>query len=100
LTDNSATNGGGIFNDAGTLNLNDVTITNNAASNGGGLFSTNSHVKFDGTQVLVTNNRARRPSPSELSWYQGWGVYLNSGAPTTTGGFNSATQVTGNIHIT
>ncbi len=100
LTDNSASNGGGIFNDGGTLHLNDVTITDNVASNGGGLFSTNSHVTFDGTQVLVTNNRARQPSPSELSWYQGWGVYLNSGAPTTSGGFNSATQVTGNIHVT
>jgi hypothetical protein len=100
LTDNSATNGGGVCNDGGTLYLKDVTITDNVASNGGGLYSTNSHVTLDGTQVLVTNNRARQPSPSELSWYQGWGIYLNSGVPTTTGGFNPATQVTGNIHVT
>ena len=101
LTDNSASNGGGIFNDGGKLNLNDVTITNNVASSGGGLYSTNSQVTLDGTQVLVTNNRARLPKPSELSWYQGWGVYINSGgAPTTSGGFNAATQVTGNTLIT
>jgi hypothetical protein len=98
LTDNSATNGGGVYNDGGTVYLKDVSITENAAANGGGLFSTNSHVTFDGTNVLVTANRATQPSPNELSWYQGWGVYINSGIPTTTGGFNP-TQVTGNILV-
>jgi hypothetical protein len=99
LTDNSATNGGGICNWDGTLRLKDVSITGNAAGNGGGLFSTNSHVTFDGAQVFVTSNQASSPSPSELSWYQGWGVYLNSGIPTTIGGFNPVTQVTGNTLV-
>jgi len=81
------------------VHLNDVSITGNAASNGGGLFSTNSQVTFDGPQVLVTSNRASQPSPNELSWYQGWGVYINSGIPTITGGFNPVTKVTGNIHV-
>jgi hypothetical protein len=96
LTDNSAANGGGICNWGGTVHLNDVSITGNAAGIGGGLFSSNSQVTFDGSQVFVTSNEASSPSPSELSWYQGWGVYINSGTPTTTGGFNPATQVTGN----
>jgi hypothetical protein len=99
LSDNSAGNGGGIYNNGGTLYLKDVSITENVAGNGGGLFSTNSQVTFDGPQVFVTSNRASQPTPSEINWYQGWGVYINSGTPTTTGGFNSATQVTGNIHI-
>ncbi len=99
LTDNSAGNGGGIYNDGGTLYLKDVSITGNAAANGGGLFSTNSQVTFDGAKVFVTANRAVQPLPSELSWYQGWGVYINSGTPTTTFGFNHITQVKGNILV-
>jgi hypothetical protein len=98
LTQNSAGNGGGIYNDGGTVNLNDVSITGNVAGIGGGLFSTNSLVTFNGPQVLVTNNRASQPS-SESSWYHGWGVYINSGIPTTTGGFNPVTQVTGNTLV-
>ncbi len=99
LTDNTAGNGGGIYNDGGTLYLSDVTITENAAGNGGGLYSTNSQVTFDGSQVFVTSNKASSPSPAELNWYQGWGVWINSGIPTTTGGFNPATQVTGNTLV-
>ncbi len=99
LTGNTAGNGGGIYNWDGTVHLNDVSITGNVAGNGGGLFSTNSHVTFDGPQVLVTSNRASQPSPNELSWYQGWGVYINSGIPTITGGFNPVTQVTGNTLV-
>jgi hypothetical protein len=99
LTDNSAGNGGGIYNDGGTLYLKDVSITKNAAANGGGLFSTNSHVTFDGAKVFVTDNQAIQPSPSELSWYQGWGVYINSGKPTTTFGFNPSSQVLNNYLV-
>ncbi|MDD2754699.1 MAG: hypothetical protein PHS80_04125 [Methanothrix sp.] len=99
LTDNSAGNGGGIYNNGGTLHLKDVSITENAAANGGGLFSTNSHVTFDGAKVFVTANRAISPSPFESSWYQGWGVYINSGTPTTTFGFNPTTQVKGNVLV-
>jgi hypothetical protein len=99
LTDNSATNGGGIYNHDGTIYLNGVSITGNVAYNGGGLYSTNSLVTFDGTQVFVKSNKAVQPSPDQLSWYQGWGVYINSGTPTTTGSFNPATQVTGNTRI-
>jgi len=100
LTDNSATNGGGIYNWDGTVNLKGVSITKNVASNGGGLYSTtNSQVTFDGTQVFVTSNNALQPSPDELSWYQGWGVYLDSGTPTTIGGFDPVAQVTVNTLI-
>ncbi|OPY49748.1 MAG: hypothetical protein A4E49_03022 [Methanosaeta sp. PtaU1.Bin112] len=99
LTGNTAGNGGGIYNDGGTLYLKDVTITENVAGNGGGLYSTNSQVTFDGSQVFVTSNKASSPSPAELNWYQGWGVWINSGIPTTAGGFNPATQVTGNTLV-
>jgi hypothetical protein len=98
LTDNTAGNGGGIYNDGGTVHLNDVSITGNVAGYGGGLFSTNSLVTFDGPQVLVTGNQASLPT-TESSWYRGWGVYINSGIPTTTGGFNPVTQVTGNTLV-
>jgi hypothetical protein len=101
--------GGGIYN-AGYLNMNGGNVTGNTASGGrggftgngtsygGGIYSTNSQVTFDGTQVIVKSNKAQNPS-SEMSWYQGWGVYFYSGTPTTTGGFDPATQVTDNTHI-
>jgi fibronectin-binding autotransporter adhesin len=88
--------GGGIYN-TGTLTMNSGSINENTATNGGGIYSTNSQVTFDGTQVAVKSNRAHLPSPSEPSWYQGWGVYIASGTPTTTGEFDPTTQVTGNI---
>jgi hypothetical protein len=98
LKDNSAAYGGAIGN-WGSLYLKDVSIDKNVANLGGGLFSTNSQVTFDGKQVFVTNNQAASPSPLEYSWHEGWGVYINSGIPTTTGGFDPTTQVTGNTLV-
>lgn len=98
LTSNSAANGGGLYNDGGTVHLSDVSINGNVAGNGGGLYSTNSLVTFDGSQVFVTSNQASSPSPDELNWHNGWGVWT-TGIPTTTGGFNPATQVTGNTLV-
>ena len=40
---------------------------------GGGIHSSDSLVTFDGPGVAVKSNKAKLPSPSELSWYQGWG---------------------------
>ncbi|MDQ1261781.1 MAG: hypothetical protein QG575_962 [Euryarchaeota archaeon] len=100
ITGNTAKSGGGIYNYFGTVNLKGGSITGNTASTkGGGIYSCNSRVTFDGTQVVVNSNRAGLPSPTELSWYKGWGVYLNLGTPTVTGGFDPATQVTGNTRI-
>jgi hypothetical protein len=105
---NIATNdGGGIYNydyiPLSTLFISGTSqIINNEATtgSGGGIYSSNSQrVTFDGTQVVVKSNKAGQPSPDELSWYQGWGVYLDSGTPTITGGFDSSTQVTDNTHI-
>ncbi len=98
---NTANNGtsGGIFN-TGTLNLGGGNITENTATNEEGVYSPiYSHIAFYGEQVVIKSNKAHLPSPSELNWYQGWGVYLENGTPATTGNFNQATQVTGNIHI-
>jgi len=106
LTDNAANNGGGICNFYGTVNLKEGSITGNTANNlGGGIYSggiCNSdtvNLKIDGTQVVVKFNKAGRPSPSELSWYEGWGIYLNTGTPTITSAFDPATQVTDNTLI-
>lgn len=100
---NIATNGhgGGIRND-GSLFIGGTTkISNNKATMGwgGGIYSDTKSVIIDGTKVAINQNKAHTPSPSELSWYQGWGIYLYTGIPTTTGGFNQATQVTGNTRI-
>jgi len=76
-------------------------VTNSKATTeyGGGIYANGGSVTLDGTQVVVKSNKARLPSPSELSWYQGWGVYLKSGIPTIVDGFDPATQVTGNTRI-
>jgi len=117
ISANTAVLGGGIYNgysggdmnNGAKLTLSGTTqITNNQAIDnlgsyglGGGIYdaSINPSVTFDGTKVVVKSNKARQPSPSELSWYQGWGVYLNSGTPTTTGGFDPTTQVIDNTQI-
>jgi hypothetical protein len=106
ITGNTANNGGGICNLYGTVDLKGGSITGNTANQiGGGLYSgricntETGTLKIDGTQVVVKFNKAGRPSPSELSWYQGWGIYLNTGTPTITGGFDPAKQVTGNTLI-
>lgn len=102
IASNTATSsGGGIYND-GTLSLAGTSqITNNKAATGygGGIYSTTNSVTFDGKKVSIKSNKAHLPSPSELSWYQGWGVYTEGGSPIMTGGFDPAKQVTGNTQI-
>ncbi len=95
-------NGGGVYNYGGNLFIGGTSqIVNNQATNyyGGGIYTNDDSVTFDGTGVAIKNNKAKLPSPSQLSWYQGWGVYLESGIPITKNGFNPATQVTGNTRI-
>jgi hypothetical protein len=95
--------GGGIEN-TGELTIGGTSqIIDNQAIDGygGGIFSYEvpNSVTFDGTNVSIKSNKAHLPSPSELSWYKGWGVYTITSIPTTTGGFNPATQVTNNTLI-
>jgi predicted outer membrane repeat protein len=102
ITENTAQAGGGIFNyPEGTVDLNGGSISENTATEyGGGIYSTNSMITFDGTRVIVTSNKAHLPMPSELSWYQGWGLYIPTVTPpTTTNGFDPSTQVTGSAQI-
>jgi hypothetical protein len=67
---------------------------------GGGIYSVSSNaVMFEGTNIAVKSNKAHLLSASELSWYQGLGVYLDSGTSTITNGFDYTTQVTGNTKI-
>jgi hypothetical protein len=100
ISGNKAGWGGGIFNyDQGKLFIGGTSqIINNQATagEGGGIYTGNSLVTLDGTTVAIKSNKAFGPV-SQSSWYQGWGIYFCK--PVTTGGFNPATQVTGNTHI-
>ena len=100
ISGNKAGWGGGFFNyDQGKLFIGGATqVVNNQATTGegGGIYTGNSLVTLDGTGVAIKLNKAHQPV-SQSSWYVGWGVYYV--APTTTGGFNPATQVTGNTKI-
>jgi len=96
-------NGGGIAN-VGNLYVDGTSqIVNNQATTGygGGIWSSNSQVTFDGTKVVVKSNKAHQPDtlPNGTPWYQQYGVYMESGTPTTKNGFNPAKQVTGNTYI-
>ena len=96
--------GGGICN-FGTLFVGGTSqIINNQATIGcgGGIYSSTGWMTFDGTKVAVKNNKAHWPDeiPIGTPWYKQYGVYIGfSGIPTMTGGFNPATQVTGNTKI-
>jgi hypothetical protein len=95
--------GGGIYN-GGKLFISGISrIEDNQATYGygGGIYSSSSStVTLDGTKIAINSNKAHLPSPSELSWYQGWGMYTSSGIePTKTNGFDPITQVTDNTHI-
>ena len=50
---------------------------------------------FKGSKALVKGNKAGSP-PVAGAWYQGYGVYLTTGKPTTDGIFDPSKQVTGN----
>jgi predicted outer membrane repeat protein len=88
-----------LYNNERSFTVTNSTISKNSAQKGGGIYSSTSTVTFDGADLDIKSNEAHLPYPSELSWYQGWGVYLNSGTPITTGGFDPITQVTDNKHI-
>lgn len=91
--------GGGIYNDGNLFIGGTSQLINNLATKGygGGIFSEFKSVTIEGKMVAVKRNTAYMPVPSELSWYRGWGIYVNTGTPIATGGFNPETQVTDNI---
>ncbi len=100
ISENSADYGGGIYNSGGTFSILGASqIIRNLATSGygGGIYS--GSVTFDGTEAIIKSNQASMPSPSESSWYQGWGVYLGTGTPVLIGGFDPATQVADNMLI-
>ena len=105
ISGNSAySDGGGIYNSCKLFVSGTSQITNNQAATGygGGIYSAGtSSVSFDGIKVAIKSNKSHLPNtlPSGTPWYQGWGVYLTTGAPTTKNGFNPTTQVTGNTKI-
>ena len=96
------THGGGILS-AGTAIFNGGSISNNQATAGlgGGIcFDAHSNpVVFNGPNIRLESNKAKLPSATGSSWYNGFGVYFISGTPTTKGGFNSVTQLKSNVLI-
>lgn len=93
--------GGGIDNGGRLFISGTSQITHNQATTGisGGIYSSsNDNVTLNGTEVSVEYNKGclPSPSPSELNWYQGSGIYSATGIPVTTGGFNPEMQVTNN----
>jgi len=95
-------NGGGICNYYGLSIAGTTQIINNQATNGygGGIHSWLGN-KFDGPNVAIKSNKAHLPDtlPAGAPWYQQYGVYMESRSPTTTNGFDPATQVTDNTKI-
>jgi len=86
LTGGSATNGGGLLNDGGTVSLFDVTLSGNTASNNGGGLYTENYGMTTLDQCVVAGNSA----------VSGGGVSISSNSTTdltdsTNVGYNTAT---------
>ncbi|MFZ2470561.1 MAG: hypothetical protein WAW52_01335 [Methanothrix sp.] len=96
ITGNTAKIGGGIYS-WGTVVINDVSITGNTATGyGGGIYSSNSKVTLSGAGTVIKDNKGALPKPSQVRWYKGQNIYVASGIPTISNGFDPAIQVTGN----
>jgi len=98
ISENSADDAGGLDNGGGNSSISGPSkIMRNQATSGfgGGIYS--GSIAFNGPEIYVNNNQASMPSPSELSWYQGWGIYLPTDTPIALGGFNPALQITENV---
>jgi hypothetical protein len=54
----SSTNGGGIFNDGGTVTLDNAAVTGNAAAEGGGIYNDGGTVRLNGRASVVSHNTA------------------------------------------
>jgi hypothetical protein len=104
ISGNSALTGGGIYDGyPGNLFIDGTAqITNNQANKGygDGIYTDSGSVTLDGTKIAVKSNKAHLPYPlpTWTPWYDQYDVYMTA-TPTTTGGFDPATQVTGNTHI-
>lgn len=77
ITDNVATDGGGIFNRSSFLHLNNAWIYQNTATRGGGIhFSRGS----EADQVQVINSNIFYNYPQAFSFAYGGGIYVNVAA--------------------
>jgi hypothetical protein len=61
IANNSAANGGGIYSKSGTLTLNNSTISNNSASSLGGGIYNNTNAELTVTNSTITGNRCDTP---------------------------------------
>ena len=106
ISGNSANNNGGGIDSQGHLFVSGKSqIINNQAKSGygGGIYtdpySDQMIITFDGTNVAVKYNKAHLPDTLPATWYKQYGVYMSNYNPTTTNGFDPATQVTDNSLI-
>ncbi len=76
---NSSTNGGGLFNDHGTVTLTNCVVTGNTANFGGGIFNRGS---TSGAASLTLNNSTLTANAASGASGKGGGIYnegVNSG---------------------
>jgi hypothetical protein len=90
IHDNSAVSGGGIVNDTGNLTLNNTTINNNTAIYGGGIHSYGGAGTVILNNVTVSNNNASTTGGAVVASTTGGGnLFLNNSTisqNTATGG--------------
>ena len=91
ISNNTASNGGGIYSSGGTVTISGNTISNNTAtSSGGGIYSSSSTVTISGN--TISNNTATS---------SGGGIYSSSSTVTISGNTisnNTATSSGGGIY--
>ncbi|MDO5714879.1 MAG: hypothetical protein Q4Q07_10640 [Tissierellia bacterium] len=103
---NTATKGGAIYSNRGTINMTGGTISNNAAVNGGGIYLNKS--KLNMTGGIIEGNEAKRLIDTSVSPTQihgtGGGILADEGSTVELSGNaqiknNSSAEVGGGISI-
>ncbi|ULQ59479.1 right-handed parallel beta-helix repeat-containing protein [Brucepastera parasyntrophica] len=88
ITENTAANGGGIYNRGGTVNIEDGTISGNGASMGGGIYNDGGAVNIENATISENNADQR-----------GGGICIvagGGGSVTLNGGTISGNETAGN----
>ena len=99
VSGNTANQGGGVYVESGTFNMNDGTITGNKAkndkasndTNGGGVF-VNKSGTFNMNDGAISDNKATNSDEKNTTY--GGGVYVSGGTFTMNGGTSSVSKNT------
>ena len=99
ITDNTANQGGGVYVESGTFDMNDGTISVNTAknekttsdTNGGGVY-VNKSGTFNMNDGTITGNKATNTDQTNTTY--GGGVYVSGGTFTMNGGTSSVSKNT------